>query len=40
MYDSRTAKLAETATELARLRVIRDAEDREIEALEARLFRM
>lgn len=39
-YDSKTAKLADTATELARLRVLKEAEDHEIEALEARLFRL
>ena len=40
LYDAKTAKLSESATELARLRVLKEAEEREIEQLEARLFRL
>ena len=40
MYDAKSAKLSDTATELAKLRVLREAEEKEIEALEARLFRL
>ena len=40
IYDNKTAKLTDIATELARLRVIKDAEEKEIEALESRLFRL
>ena len=40
MYDRKTAKLHDAATELARLRMIKEEEDQEIEALEARLFRL
>lgn len=40
LYDAKTARLSDEATELARLRVIKEAEEREIEALEAKLFRL
>jgi len=40
IYDSKTAKLGDTATELARLRVLKEAEEKEIESLEGRLFRL
>ena len=40
LYDRKTAKLHDAATELARLRIIQEAEEKEIEALEARLFRL
>ena len=40
LYDAKQEKLSESATELARLRVIKEAEEREIEQLEARLFRL
>ena len=40
MYDAKSAKLQETVTQLSRLRVIKESEEREIEALESRLFRL
>ena len=40
MYDAKSAKLQETVTKLSRLRVIKESEEREMEALEARLFRL
>ena len=40
LYDAKTSNLSDAATELASLRVIKDAEEREIEALEAKLFRL
>ena len=40
MYDAKSAKLHDTATELARLRIIKEEEEKEFEELEARLFRL
>ena len=40
VYDAKSAKLQETVTKLSRLRVIKESEEREMEALEARLFRL
>ena len=40
LYDAKSEKLHDSATELARMRVYKEAEEREMEALEARLFRL
>ena len=40
LYDFKSEKLHDSATELARLRVYKEAEEREMEDLEARLFRL
>lgn len=40
LYDLKTQKVSDAATELARLRVLKQVEEREMEAAEARLFRL
>lgn len=40
LYDEKSATLFESVSELARLRFIKESEEKEMEALEARLFRL
>ena len=40
LYDLKSSKLSDAAIELARLRNLKESEEKEMESLEARLFRM